>query len=89
MSHNIFVNLLKFTTEDNVDCLLKLSPKEISKIKTDDSSIQRIINFVKLLLIINNTTITAEPQPIPIKLSLNKGLLHINAIPIYQFSTQY
>ena len=85
----VAVNLLKFTTEDDVDCLLKLSSKEISKIKTDDVSIQRIINFVKLLLIINNTTKPAEPQPIPIKLSLNKGLLYINAIPIYQFPTQY
>ena len=85
----VAVNLLKFTTEDDVDCLLKLSSKEISKIKTDDVSIQRIINFVKLLLIINNTTKPAESQPIPIKLSLIKGLLYINAIPIYQFPTQY
>ena len=85
----VAVNFLKFTTEDDVDCLLKLSSKDISKIKTDDVSIQRIINFVKLLLIINNTTKPAEPQPIPIKLSLNKGLLYINAIPIYQFPTQY
>ena len=61
----------------------------MSKIKTDDKSIQRIIDFVKLLLIINNTTTSAEPQPIPIKLSLNNGLLYINAIPIYQFPTQY
>ena len=83
------INLLKFTSEDDVDCLLKLSSKDISKIKTDDVSIQSIIDFVKLLLIINNPTMTAESQPIPIKLSLNKGLLYINAIPIYQFPTQY
>ncbi len=85
----VALNILEFTTEDDVDCLLKLSSKDISKIETDEGSIQRIINFVKLLLIINNTTKTAEPQPIPIKLSLNRGLLYINAIPIYQFPTQY
>ena len=85
----VALNILKFTTEDDVGCLLKLSSKDISKIETDDGSIQRIIDFVKLLLIINNTTKTAEPQPIPIKLSLNKGLLYINAIPIYQFPRQY
>ena len=85
----VAVNLLKFTTEDDVDCLLKLNSKEISKIKTDDVSIQRIINFVKLLLITNDATKVAGPQPIPIKLSLNKGLLYINAIPIYRFPIQY
>jgi hypothetical protein len=85
----VALNLLKFTTEDDLDCLLKLSSKDISKIKTDDVSIQSIIDFVKLLLIINKPKITAESQPIPIKLSLNKGLLYINGIPIYQFPTQY
>ena len=85
----VVVNFLKFTTEDDVDCLLKLRSKNISKIKTDDVSIQRIIDFVKLLLIIDSEKISAEPKPIPIKLSLNKGLLYINAIPIYQFPTQY
>ena len=85
----VAVNLFKLTTKKDVACLLKLSPKNISKIKTDNELIQSIIDIVNLLLIINNPTSTAELQAIPIKLSLNKGLFYINAIPIYQFSTQY
>ena len=85
----VAVNLFKLTTMEDVACLLKLSPKNISKIKTDNELIQSIIDIVNLLLIINNPTRTAELQAIPIKLSLNKGLFYINAIPIYQFSTQY
>ena len=41
----VFLNLLKFTTEDDIDCLLKLSSKDISKIKTDDVSIQKHYKF--------------------------------------------
>lgn len=85
----VAVNLFKLTTKEDVACLLKLSPKNISKIKTDNELIQSIIDIVNLLLIINNPTRTAELQAIPIKLSLNKGLFYINAIPIYQFPTQY
>ena len=85
----VTVNLLNLTTEDDVDCLLKPNQKAISKIKTDNQSIQSIIDFVNLLLIINNPTGPVEPQAIPVKLSLNKGLFYINAIPIYQFPTQY
>ena len=85
----VAVNLFKLTTMEDVACLLKLSPKNISKIKTDNELIQSIIDIVNLLLIINNPTRTAELQAIPIKLSLNKGLFYINAIPIYQFPTQY
>ncbi len=85
----VAVNLSKISTEDDVNCVIKLSPNEILKIETDDVSIQRIIDFVKLLLITNKTTITAEPEPIPIKLRLNKGSLYINAIPIFQFPIQY
>ena len=85
----VAVNLFKLTTMEDVACLLKLSPKNISKIKTDNELIQSIIDIVNLLLIINNPTRTAELQEIPIKLSLNKGLFYINAIPIYQFPTQY
>ena len=83
------VNLFKLTTMEDVACLLKLSPKNISKIKTDNELIQSIIDIVNLLLIINNPTRNAEKQEIPIKLSLNKGLFYINAIPIYQFPIQY
>ena len=85
----VAVNLFKLTTVEDVACLLKLSTKNISKIKTDNESIQSIIDIVNLLLMINNPTRTAELQEIPIKLSLNKGLFYINAIPIYQFPTQY
>ena len=85
----VAVNLFELTTEEDVACLLKLSPKNISKIKTDNAVIQSIIDIVNLLLIINSPTRTAELQAIPIKLSLNKGLFYINAIPIYQFPTQY
>ena len=85
----VAISLSEFTTEGDLDCLLKLSSKDISKIKTDISSVQSIIDFVKLLLIINNPTMTAEPKAIPIKLSLNKGVFFINAIPIYQFPKQY
>ena len=85
----VAVNLFKLTTKEDVACLLKLSPKNISKIKTDNELIQSIIDIVNLLLMINNPTRTAELKEIPIKLSLNKGLFYINAIPIYQFSTQY
>ncbi len=85
----VAVNLFKLTTMEDVACLLKLSPKNISKIKTDNELIQSIIDIVNLLLMINNPTRTAELQEIPIKLSLNKGLFYINAIPVYQFPTQY
>ena len=85
----VAVNLFELTAEEDLACLLKLSPKNISKIKTDNELIQSIIDIVNLLLIINNPTRTAELQAIPIKLSLNKGLFYINAIPIYQFPTQY
>ena len=85
----VAVNLFKLTTKEDVACLLKLSPKNISKIKTDNELIRSIIDIVDLLLIINNPTRSAELRAIPIKLSLNKGLFYINAIPIYQFPTQY
>ena len=85
----VALNLFKLTTKEGVACLLKLSPKNISKIKTDNQLIQSIIDIVNLLLIINNPTSTAEQQAIPIKLSLDKGLFYINAIPIYQFPKQY
>ncbi len=85
----VAVNLFELTTEEDVACLLELSQKKISKIKTDNEFIQSIIDIVNLLLIINNPTKTAELQAIPINFSLNKGLFYINAIPIYRFPTQY
>jgi len=85
----VTVDLFKLTTEDDLDCLLKFGTKDISKLTTDRGSIQSIIDFIKLLLIINNPTRTNESKAIPIKLSLNKGLFYINAFPIYQFPIQY
>ncbi len=85
----VAINLLKLTTEDYINCLLKLNPKDISSIKTGNESIQSIIDFVNFLLIINNKKRAAEQQVIPIKLSLDKGLFYINSIPIYQFPTQF
>ena len=85
----VAINLSKLTTMEDIACLLKLSPKNISKIRTDNELIQSVIDIINLLLIINKPTSTAELQEIPIKLSLNKGLFYINAIPIYQFPTQY
>ena len=85
----VAVNLFELTAEEDFACLLKLSPKKLAKIKTDNELIQSIIDIVNLLLIMNNPTRTAELQAIPINLSLNKGLFYINAIPIHQFPTQY
>ena len=85
----VALNLFKLTTKEGIACLLKLSPKKLAKIKPDNELIQSIIDIVNLLLMINNPTSTTELQEIPIKLSLNKGLFYINAIPIYQFPTQY
>ena len=85
----VALNVFQLTTKEGVACLLKLSPKNLAKIKTDNELIQSIIDLVNLLLIINNPTRTAELQEIPIKLSLNKGLFYINAIPIYQVPTHY
>ena len=85
----VAINLLELTTEDDIDCLLRLSSKEISKIKTGNEKIQNIIDLVNLILIIKNPKKTAEPQVIPIKFSLDKGSFFINAIPIYRFPKKY
>ena len=81
----VFVNLIELTTEGNIDCLLKISSKDISQIKTDNDLLKGIIDLLNLILIIKDPANTAEPQVIPVKFSLDKGLFYINAIPIYQF----
>ena len=60
-----------------------------SKIKTNNETIQNVIELIKFISIFKNQTKSAEPQAIPIKISLNKGSLYINKIPIYQFPIKY
>ena len=81
----VFLNLIELTTEGNIDCLLRLSSKDISRVKTDTEALKSIINLINLILIIKDPANTDEPQIVPVKLSLEKGLFFINAIPIYQF----
>jgi len=78
-------NNIALATEGNIDCLLRLSSKDISRIKTDTGALKSIINLINLILIIKDPANTGEPQLVPVKLSLDKGLFFINAIPIYQF----
>ena len=81
----VFLNLIELTTEGNVDCLLTLSSRNISRIKTDTGALKSIINLINLILVIKDPANTGEPQIVPVKLSLDRGLFFINAIPIYQF----
>ena len=85
----IKINFFDLTTEDDFDCLLRLSSKDISKVKNENQSIQRIIDLINLIFIMQNPTNTSEPREIPIKFSLNKGSFFINSIPVYQFPTRY
>ena len=85
----VVINIYEFTTEGEVDCFLRLSYEDISKIKTNNETIQSIIELIKLISIFKNQNISAEPQAIPIKVSLIKGSLYINKIPIYQFPVRY
>ena len=63
--------------------------EDISKIKSNNETFQSIIELIKLISIFKNQTKSAEPQAIPIKISLNKGSLYINKIPIYRFPIKY
>ena len=83
------IKLFELSTKGDVSCLLRLSYKDISTIKTDNETIQSVIELIKLILIIKNPTKNAEPQAIPIKFSLDKGAFYINKIPIYQFPPKY
>ena len=85
----VAINIYEFTTEGDVDCFLTLSYEDISKIKTNNETIQNVIELIKFISIFKNQTKSAEPQAIPIKISLNKGSLYINKIPIYQFPIKY
>ena len=79
------IKLLELTSVGDVSCLLRVSFNDISRIKTEDESIQSIIDLINLILFIKNPTKTDERQKIPVKLYLNKGSIYVNAIPIYQF----
>jgi len=81
----VAINLINLTSEGDINCLLRLSSKDISKIETDNELLKRIIGLINLLLIIKNPTNTAETQAVPVKFSLDKGLFYINAVPVYQF----
>ena len=86
---NVAIDLFNLSSEDQVDCLLRLTSKGISKIKTGIKSIQNILDLVKIILILQNKGKTSDIQPIPLKFGLNKGLLHINRIPVYQFPKKH
>ena len=83
------INLFEFSTKGDVNCILRLSYKDISKIDTNNEKIQSVIELIKVILIIKNPTNNVEPQAIPIKFSLDKGSFYINKIPIYQLPTKY
>ncbi|MDC3076125.1 DUF2125 domain-containing protein [Paracoccaceae bacterium] len=85
----VLINLIEVTTEGNIDCLLRLSSKNISQIKTNNGLIKSILDLINLILIVKDRANIAEPQVVPLKFSLDKGLLYINAIPIYQFPKKY
>ncbi len=83
------INFFDLTTEGDFDCLLRLSFKDISKVKNENQSIQSIIDLINLIFIMQNPTNTSEPREIPVKFNLNKGSFFINSIPVYQFPTRY
>ena len=88
-SDAVAINLTNLTTEGDIDCLLRLSSKDISKIETDSELLKGIIDFIKLILIIKTPANTGETQAVPVKFNLDKGLFYINAVPIYQFPKKY
>ena len=48
------LNLSEMTTEGDIGCLLKLNPRDISRIKTKNETIQKITNLINFILIIKN-----------------------------------
>ena len=85
----VAINIYEFTSEGDVDCFLRISYEDISKIKTNNETIQSVIEWIKLISIFKNQTVSSEPLAIPIKVSLIKGSLYMNKIPIYQFPIKY
>ena len=85
---NVAIDLFNLSSEDEVDCLLRLTSQDISKIEPGNKSIQNILDLVNIILILQNKGKTSDIQPIPLKFGLNRGLLHINRFPVYQFPTK-
>ena len=88
-SDKVSINIYEFTTDGDVDCFLKLSYEDVSKIKTNNKTIQSVIEIIKLVSIFTNQTKSAQLHAIPIKVSLNKGSLYLNRILIYRFPIKY
>ena len=86
---NVAIDLFNLSSEDEVDCLLRLTSQDISKIEPGNKSIQNILDLVNIILILQNKGKTSDIQPIPLKFGLNRGLLDINRIPVYQFPTKH
>ena len=57
----VAINIYEFTTEGDVDCFLRLSYEDISLIKTNNETIQGVIELLKLISIFKNKTKSAEP----------------------------
>ena len=85
---NIAIDLFNVSSEDQFDCLLRLTSQDISKIETENKSLQNILDLVDIILILQKKRKTSEIQSIPLKFGLNSGLLHINRIPVYRFPTK-
>ena len=86
---NVAIDLFNLSSEDQLDCLLRLTSQDTSKIKTGNKSIQNIVDLVNLFLFLQSKGNTSDIQPIPLKFGLNRGLLYINRIPVYQFPTKH
>ena len=50
----VTINFYEFTTEGDVDCFLRLSYEDISKIKTNNETVQSVIELIKLISIFKN-----------------------------------
>tara|TARA_A100001015_G_scaffold114433_1_gene127109 strand:- start:1329 stop:2312 length:984 start_codon:yes stop_codon:yes gene_type:complete len=83
----VAIDLFNLSSEDQVDCLLRLTSQDIFKIKSGNKSIQNILDLVNIIFILQNKENISDIKPIPLNFGLNRGLLHINRIPVYQFPT--
>ena len=85
----VAIDLFNLSSEDQVDCLLRLTRQDISRFETKNKSTQKILDLVNMIFILQNKGKSSDMQPIPLKLGLNRGLLRINRIPVYQFPTKH
>ena len=86
---NVAIELLNISSEDQLECLLKLTSQDISNIETGNKSIQKILDLVEIILILQNKGKISDIQPILLKFGLKRGLLYMNRIPVYQFPTKH